>query len=413
MHLLDYLMRADDHLKGRDVPYPSLGQSVEAKTVRAEYRLLCSGTLFPAHIQGDWARSDNARILLHQPFALLVASLPFNEYPQELALRFDARWHVDDSSGISHHYYPDEDIARDAAALLTLFSRRLVTVSAKVRELHDPSDANPILADFPFPLALHAQQRYWPQRPARLLYGPSGAEVKSYHPPPVAFDARRISQTLRSLPRVAKAQDVVRAARLYALAMEAIETEHQRSYQLLISAAETMAGAVLKGWEPPREERIALKHSFVSYATEQEKLSSDVADRLALVAAKDHSWTGRKFKKFLCDYSDKSAIEKEDDLFVLPPGMCPDEDNYERAIADVYASRSSVTHSGRSFPASAAIGPYGKVPAKAYDSLFNQQRTFPPIGWFERVVSTAICSYIGSEVARLSTGDGSPNEESE
>lgn len=411
MHVLNYLRRADDHLKGRDEPYPSLGKSVEARAVRAEYRLLCSGTLFPAHFQGDWRRSDTARILLYQPFTLLVASLPCDEYPQELALRFDAPWQIEDSGGISHHFHPDEEIAGDAAALLTLLCRRLITVVAKVRELHDSTEVNPILADLPIAFALHARQGYWPQRPTRILYGPSDVDLKSYHPPPAPFDARQIAQTLRALPRLATAPDVVRAARLYASAMEVIETEHQTSYQLLISAAETMAGAVLKGWEPPSEEKIAAKQSFMSYVTNEEKLSGEVAERLALAASEGNPWSGRKFKKFLYDYSDRLAIGKDDDLFVVPAEMCPDADSYERAIAEVYATRSSMTHSGRSFPASAAVGPYVRVPATAFDSLFNRKKPFPPIGWFERVVGSAICRYIGSEVARISAGEGSPEEE--
>ena len=56
-----------------------------------EYRLLCSGALYNSTIRtSDWRKSDATRPLVRSPFTLDVCSHPFEEYPQELCLRFDA-----------------------------------------------------------------------------------------------------------------------------------------------------------------------------------------------------------------------------------------------------------------------------------------------------------------------------------
>ena len=52
-----------------------------------EFRLLCSGEFYPKNFIGDHTKSTVARILLEKPIELFVASQPYDNYPQELALR--------------------------------------------------------------------------------------------------------------------------------------------------------------------------------------------------------------------------------------------------------------------------------------------------------------------------------------
>ena len=191
---------------------------------------------------------------------------------------------------------------------------------------------------------------------------------------------------------------VVRAARLYALAMELIESQAEICYQLFISAVETIAGAVLEGWEPDTESKLAAKGGLVSYATKKEGLGREAAERLALEASRGNPWSNRKFKKFLLDNLDRDAIRSEDKLFIVPQEFCPNEDQIEKAIGEVYQTRSGATHAGRSYPATAAIGPLTSVPAKALDAIINMRPSFPPIGWFERIVNNAICNYLRREL---------------
>jgi hypothetical protein len=335
MQILDYLKNAEANIKVDEDSTVRFEYRLDENSVRVEYRLICSGTFYPAHFLGDWSHSDGARILLRLPVELLVASRPYDDYPQELVLRFVAPLVSETEGRISHSYHSDLEIASDVAALLTLLCRRLVTVSAKVREQYDSSDGSSILTDYPIPAVTTMRMSHWKKRPLEFLYGLEGVKVKSYHPPHLPFDSAEIIQTLLTLPKLKVASAVIRAARLYASAMERIESQPDICYQLLISAAETMAGAVLEDWEPDKGGKIASKGALVSYATKSEKLSKDVAERLALEASRDNPWSSRKFKKFLIHNLDREAISREDDLFIVPKEMCPKDDEIEMASSSV------------------------------------------------------------------------------
>lgn len=206
-----------------------------------------------------------------------------------------------------------------------------------------------------------AKVSYWTPRPTDLIYGLHGVQVRDYGPPDQPFKSDEIAETLLALPQLKEvAPAVIRAARLYALAMELIESQPDICYQLFISAVETMAGAVL---DPP--------------------LKADKA---------------KKFKKFLLKYLDREAIKGEDDLFIVPEFFChtPTAADIEQALTKVWECRCAATHEGQSYPASAAIGPSPFLPAKVLDAVFDPQRPFPPIGWFERIVNSAICGFLRS-----------------
>ncbi len=402
MHILDYLKNAESRIRVDKDNAVQFSESPDRESAQVEYRLICSGAFYPAQFLGDWSRSNVARILLSLPFELLVASRPFDDYPQELVLRFAVSPIKESNGKVFHSYYPDFEIASDVAAILTLLCRRLITVSGKLREKYDSPHVPAILADYPIPVALQMRVSHWPKRPMHFLYGLDGIKVKSYHPPMVAFDSNQLMQILLTLPKLKMASAVIRSARLYASAMERIEAQPDICYQLFISAAETMADAVLEEWEPDNNVKIASKSGLVTYATETEKLSIEVAKRLALAVSKGNPWSSRKFRKFIMDNIDTSEVCREDNLFVVPQELCPKEAEIGKAIGEVYQARSGATHSGHSYPASAAIGPSVMMPVKAFDCVFNQQQPFPPIGWFERVVNNAVCTYIRSEVRQLS-----------
>ncbi|MHB8903104.1 MAG: hypothetical protein ACYC6Y_30455 [Thermoguttaceae bacterium] len=184
---------------------------------------------------------------------------------------------------------------------------------------------------------------------------------------------------------------------------------------MLISAIEAIAGAALEDWEPDTEGKIASKSALVAYASKTEKLDKELTERLAVAACKGDHWAGRKFKKFLLDNLDREAISRKDDLFIVPEQFCPKNDQIEKAIADVYRIRSEATHSGYSYPATAVIGPSTRIPAKAMDDVINENRPFPPIGLFERVVHNAIRGFLRLQVDEIPTklsrsGEGSTHE---
>lgn len=374
-----------------------------ARHVEVEYRLLCSGELYPANIMGDWRKSDGARLLLREPFQLIVASQPYDDYPQELALRFTTQF-VEEASkssdgklGTIQHFLPDREIAADFAAILSLLCRRLITVSCKVRERYSDATTPPPLWDWPIPLVTTTKQVYWKPRPADLVYHPDGITYKDNQPAPRPFDAAGLSETLRLLRSLPTAEAIVRCARRYALGMELIDTRWEIAYQHLISAAETIAGDALAGWTPDDAAKVASKSELVKAAM-KEGLPAEAANRLAIEASADNPWSRRKFKKFLLDHTDDSVFA-DDDLFLVPEFIRPKKDDFEKHLNDVYDLRSGASHSGKSFPPSASIGPSAMIPTAATHEVLLGKRPFPPIGWFERVVNNAICNYIKGEVS--------------
>ena len=107
-------------------------------SVSVEYRLLCSGTIH-RKIVGDWSKSDVARVLLAPPLMLYAASRPIDDYPAELVLNFGVERITETTASATTIFYPDSEVARDLAALLTLLCRRLITVSGKCRAIpHRP-----------------------------------------------------------------------------------------------------------------------------------------------------------------------------------------------------------------------------------------------------------------------------------
>jgi hypothetical protein len=77
MYVLDLLKRSNSNA------------AHATEDVYFEYRLLCSGALYNAEVlTADWRKSDITRLLVDGPFILTVCSHPFDDYPQELSLRF-------------------------------------------------------------------------------------------------------------------------------------------------------------------------------------------------------------------------------------------------------------------------------------------------------------------------------------
>jgi len=375
MHILNFLQSAREKASQGTEP-----------AVHVEYRLVCSGTLFPDNLMGDWSMSDVARILLRHPIELLVASRPYDTYPQELALRFAVPSVTEREGQSAFVYTPDHEIASDVAALLTLLCRRLITVGGKVRAQCNDPNVPPLLADYPVPIVTTTKISYWTPR-----------QSPSYRPHPQAFNASDIGHILLTLPQLKVASAVIRAARLYALAMDLIESQWEICYQLFISAVETMAGAALKVWEPDTEEKIASRDRLISYATKTEKLSKEVAERLAVETCKENPWSRKKFTKFLLDNVNREAIASQDDLFIVPEFFCPKEGDIKKALGDVYRQRSGGTHGGSSYPITTGIGPSEYFSPKVFGVIDTQQCPFPPIGWFERVVNSAIYGFLRAQ----------------
>jgi len=103
--------------------------------VEVEYRLACSGEFYSRKVVTfDWRKSDMTRVLLEHPFPLFVTSRPFDSYPQELCVRIPLNFVREEAGRGSRVFLPDDDVVEDLCAILSLLSRRLVSVVTKTRE---------------------------------------------------------------------------------------------------------------------------------------------------------------------------------------------------------------------------------------------------------------------------------------
>lgn len=205
----------------------------------AEYRLLCSGTLY-RDLLGDWTKSEAARILLDRPLLLFAMSRPFDEYPLELVLQLTVPLIEEkEQSGIGtsiFFYHPDEEVALDLAALLSLLCRRLITVAGQSNQRH--LDHRHVLFDrqpVPMPLATSMRKVFWRPHPFMIMTSLEGQRIQDYNPRPKPVDSRRLTELLLELPRLHHAVSIVASCRLYALALELIHERPDIAYQLLIS----------------------------------------------------------------------------------------------------------------------------------------------------------------------------------
>jgi hypothetical protein len=383
MYILDFLKGFSDLQRVED-------------EVSFEYRLLCSGVLYNNRVlTTDWSKSEAARILFDSPFALLVCSHPFDEFPQELALRFSAPLVTEKHGQSTSMFYPDDDIARDLAALLTLLCRRLITVTAKIREGYPKksSDGLSFLQDWPIGFVKSMKPTHWKYKPSVIVYGVGGiSDITNYNPPPLGIDPVHLRRILENISHQPFAESVVLSARLYSLALQQLEQDIDIAYQLLIASAETMANEALKSYTPTDKQKIEVKKS-VAILAKKFGLSDEQANQLAIEACSGIAWASKKFTKFITD-NITDDLWKEDDLFKELTPFIPQKEDFELALNSIYSARGKLTHSGRSFPLSSSIGVGPTAPSRAFMSLDFSSKPFPPVVWFERVVNNALNGFI-------------------
>ena len=274
----------------------------------AEYRLLRSGTVH-RQIIGDWSKSEAARFLLAPPLLLYAASRPFEEYPLELVLRLTvARVEEISVGGMIHDsFHPDEEVARDLAALLTVLCRRLITVSGKSRERY-ADYKYPEFSYVPFPVVTSMRKTLeLAATPGhRGDVGPR-AKVHDNNPSPKSVDPKALTALLLGLAQLDYGESIVASARLYALALELIREQPDIAYQLLISSMETIANKALHGFQPNDEDKVNHQKAVLNKA-KGAGLADDTARDLALTASKGERWVKRKFTKFLIDNIDEFGL---------------------------------------------------------------------------------------------------------
>ena len=363
---------------------------------QVEYRLACSGELYNrAVLTYDWRKSDVTRLLLQQPFSLLVTSQPFDNYPQELAARLTIA-EVTEKSCVNNIPYirsflPDEDIIEDVCAVLTLLSRRLISPVVKTMEIfsegaQDPWQSYPWQSYISTPIIDRLKVIAWPQRPATLFTTWSGQSVKFNHPPPVGVNDKALAEFFVHLAAREDAQDIVYAAHQYKTALELIEERPDTAYLALVSVVETLANLALGTYEPEEDERIRVKANVAKRARKL-GLCEAQANEVALEATRSDRWLKRKFVKFCMDYCSASELSARDPVFLIPEFLCPAESDFETCLKHIYDARSANLHIAVPFPPGIGIGTAPSIKWKDLPLGHLSKPQIPPATWFERVVS--------------------------
>ncbi|MFN7944006.1 MAG: hypothetical protein U0Z53_01420 [Blastocatellia bacterium] len=373
--------------------------------ILCEYRLVCSGIVYNSDVKTtDWTKSSYAKVILNKPVNLIVANEHITDYPQELSLRFVTSL-VKEQSGenMQISFYPDEDVARDLAAILSLLFRRLVIVGGKIRQVFlSPDESMPdFLHDRPIGIISSLNKTHWERHPSIIEYGPRGTErLIDYNPSPKAIQSTMAAKILSALPKMPHAVSIVQSARLYALALERMHKEVDMSYQLLVACIENIANDSMKSFRPDEAEIIATKQSVFNLAL-QFGLSKEQSIQIAVEATKGMNWNTKKFLNFLQDnISDELWIE-EDDTFRVPERFIPPKDDFEDAIKKIYQTRGKVAHSGGEYPPSASVGLGPTLPSRQLFNAYGLKSAFPPLPWFERVVNIALRRFIERNIEAI------------
>jgi hypothetical protein len=252
------------------------------------------------------------------------------------------------------------------------------------------------------PLATTMRRVAWRQHPLSVLYSLEGRTYCDHNPPPKAIDPDRLTGLLTRLPRVEHATSVVRACRLYALALELIHDRPEIAYQMLISSVEAIANSVLRTFQPEDDMKVEHKKSVYDLAITL-RLGEEAATKLAVEACQGDFWATRKFKKFLIDNVGDSIWIEQDELFhQVSTEVLPKRDDFEKILGRIYSARSKATHEGDAYPVSALYTGGPTIEARAASLLYGADGAFPPVVWFERVVQSALVGFCERSLATLS-----------
>lgn len=318
----------------------------------------------------------------------------------------------DDTGGVSfaRDFLPDGEIVEDLCSILTLLSRRLISPIGKIRERHFREDVvlGSFGSDMPVPVLSISRVAVWSQRPVYVVTNREGQQLIEHAPPPVGVDHEALKEFLLKLPDIQGARKIVSASRSYRTALEVIESRPDISYQLLISAVETLASVALPYFKPEEHEQLATRRPLLKLAKKL-GIGDDNAKQLALETCRDNPWSRRKFKKFLIDNVSPEKLSAKDRLFLVPEHLCPTPQHFGKALDCVYSARSGNLHEGSSFPPFVGIGTSPSIESKEMRLSPLQPGELPPVTWFERVAFIAAQALL----LRLSSLNSAPFAEGE
>jgi hypothetical protein len=274
-------------------------------------------------------------------------------------------------------YFPEE-IAQEFAAFISLVTRRRVFDSHSNR-----------LGNWPIEDEQQPYRRPPRQEPQRLR----------------EIDPERIYMLLEHLRVLDRstAEGFVLAMRLYHAAIEAMYSDPEAAYLLLVMTLEAVSSIVNRGYKPDADEFLDSRFPGWRAFTP----SGNIEAMKATLLANEH-YAFRKLVKFVEDNAPATFwTDTHDDA--KPTSMRTDLQPWERiekaklraSLRSVYDARSGLTHTGARLPPSIVLGHLPLVPTAAVvEGLASSvgegpvKLPVPPLLTVERLVSQCMVTYL-------------------
>jgi hypothetical protein len=311
-----------------------------------EYHLICFGELTGPYLGGGPEHNIEARWILRQkPYRLFSVS-EMGQVPQQLCLMFDC--YYEDKRGL-----PIEEVVKEFCALLSLVTRRRVSLLAIRRRENYPVN------EAPYAFTAHYRIDDLPVN-RTFAYGLSGVEPLYHYNPHREISEKELRDCLGKLLELDRpiAQAFLLSMRLYHAALESLYQNSDIAYLLLVSAIDAAASIEFRG----------------------------LGNR-------------QRFKKFISTYVPQTFWENKDDFYLVSNGWgkCSKED-LEKCSDQIYDKRSAMLHEGIPFPPHIDLGLRDKIRTDAALSLLDKQNpkdfVFPTVLWFERVVNSCLLEFL-------------------
>lgn len=354
MKHMGILYNTKRHFAHKDeVPRPDWDKEFESM----EYHLICFGELRSPYLGNGPEHNIEARwIFRGNPYRLFSVT-QMGRVPQELCLMFDCYREEKKHDFGSIFFHPIEETAREFSALLSLITRRRVSLLSLRRSEGHPVD------EAPYAFSGHYRESDLPLN-RKTVYGfsreggPTVTPLKHYNPLKEITESefQGLLQNLLHLDSPV-ANAFVLSLRLYHAALEMMYQSTDAAYLLLVSAIEAAAS--------------------IEFKTEKKR---------------------SRFVRFISKYLAASFWQEKDDFFVLSnewskytPG------DLEDRLKHIYDKRSGMLHDGVAFPPNIELGPRSWVRPEATLELFDAKThsfRVPCIPWFERVVNSCLLEFL-------------------
>lgn len=362
------------------------------------YRFLVSGCVFNGALSGDPFRSTLGGLILEQPFSIWKVGISFDDYPQEIAACFKASESVLSRGRGLNQTSCHRIIAEDIASVLTLYFRRLVVCVGLVdQHLGSHYSQLPFPPRYPHAIVDAARTAYhWPAQPITRISGADSVDYVCNNPPRVAVNPDELGVFLHKISNHMHSKEIMHAIRMYRKAMECYFQAPETCYLLLVCATESVA-QTRKYTEAERLEQ----HNIKTLMKRLKKLQVSEIDakRLALETF-DRTPITDAFCKFLMQYGNNHSGKP---VIFYPEvlNLYSVEDEHA-SLKMAYIERCNFVHSSKPFYSSSLAGTSRSMPwnelEEHMDRVLNQNKTLkpwaPPMNWLERIVSTALQSFI-------------------